>query len=105
MVIKEETPAKSDKIENENNHDGIEEEKAIKSELSNKIIDDMDNGKKHELNRMVSNIFGVLLSLKQSGEFNLTENRYLNELHSVIYEDNAAEFREINSILFNICTK
>ena len=99
---------KAEKIEIEKTpKEKIEEEKFNKvcEGLKENIVDDVDERKKHELNRMVNNIFGVLLSLKQNGDFNLAENRYLNDLHSVIYEEHADAFREINSILFNICTK
>jgi len=73
--------------------------------LKESIVDDIDDKKKQELKKMVDNIFGVLLSLKYNGELNLTENRYLTDLHNVIYEDNSEEFHEVNTALLNICSK
>jgi hypothetical protein len=107
-VKEEEEEEKPEKIDIEKTQqEKIEEEKFNKvcDDIKENIVDDVDDRKKMELNRMVNNIFGVLLSLKQNGDFNLAENRYLNDLHSVIYEEHADAFREINSILFNICTK
>jgi len=54
---------------------------------------------------MVDNMVGVILSLKLSGDLNMTENRYLTDLHNHIFEGNSEEFHEINTVLLNICSK
>jgi len=57
------------------------------------------------LKKMVDNMVGVILSLKLSGDLNMTENRYLTDLHHHIFEENSEEFHEINTVLLNICSK
>jgi hypothetical protein len=69
------------------------------------VKDDMDEGRRTALRKMSENIVGVLLSLKQNGELNITENRYLTDLCNSIYEENPEEFHEINNILLNISSK
>lgn len=82
----------------------------INNEMNEEVVkamlnDDINEEKTESLRKMVENIIGVLLSLKQSGDFNLTENRYLTDLCDNIFEENSDEFHEINNLLLNICSK
>jgi len=69
------------------------------------IKDDTDETKKAQLAKMAENMIGILYSLKQSGELNITENRYLTDLCNSIYEENPEEFHEINNVILNISSK
>jgi len=91
----------NDHIEIEKTKEEIEE----KSVLRNKIVDDVDQNKKDKLKSMVQNMMGVLFTLKYQGDLNMTENKYLTELHTAVYEENPDEFHEINTVLLNICSK
>ena len=91
----------NDRIEIEKNKDEIEE----KYNLKDKIVDDVDKTKKEGLKNMVRNMMGVLFTLKYQGDLNMTENNYLTELHTSVYEENPEEFHEINTVLLNICSK
>lgn len=96
---------KEDKIES----DKIRDEKILSPRLQavrDRIVDDVDEKKKGSLNNMVDNVMGVLLSLKyNNGDLNLSENKYLNDIHREIYEENSEVFHEINRNLLNICSK
>jgi len=76
-----------------------------KENLRNKILDDVDNDQKEGLKGMVKNMMGVLFSLKYQGDLNMTENKYLTELHTAVFEENPDEFHEINTVLLNICSR
>lgn len=96
------------KVENENenaqNGDNLEEiaqENALRAVLK----EDINEEKSESLKKMVENIIGVLLSLKQSRDLVLTENHYLTDLCDNIYEENPNEFHEINNLLLNISSK
>jgi len=93
----------SNKTTNNNNSATSNKEEVEK--WKNLIKDDIDENKKTNLNKMVENIIGVLLSLKQNGELNITENKYLTDLCNSIYEENPEEFHEINNVLLNISSK
>jgi hypothetical protein len=47
----------------------------------------------------------VLLAIKQNGELNLTDNKFIRELGNKIYEDNPEEFYEINNTLLHLSNK
>lgn len=79
----------------------VSEEKTI----SSLVEDDMNEEKSVLLKKMVENMTGVLLSLKQSGDIKMAENKYFMELCNNIFEDNSDEFYEINNLLLNICAK
>jgi len=95
-----------ERSEDKEAHEHIEKTSLEEKEMyRNKIIDDVDNEKKDELKGMVKNIMGVLFSLKYQGELNMTENKYLTELHTAVFEENPDEFHEINTVLLNICSR
>jgi len=73
--------------------------------LKERVVEDLDEDKQKDLKKMVDNMVGVILSLKLSGDLNMTENRYLTDLHHHIFEENSEEFHEINTVLLNICSK
>ena len=70
-----------------------------------RVVEDLTEEKQKDLKKMVDNMVGVILSLKLSGDLNMTENRYLTDLHHHIFEENSEEFHEINTVLLNICSK
>jgi hypothetical protein len=67
--------------------------------------DDIKESEKNSLKSIVNNCLGILVSLKQSGQLNLTENRYMKDLGDHIYSENAREFHEINNTLLNLTSK
>ena len=69
------------------------------------LNDDIDEEEKMQLLNISENITGILFSLKQNGELNVTENNYLTELCNIIYEENPEQFHEINNALLNISSK
>ena len=73
--------------------------------LKERVVEDLTEDKQKDLKKMVDNMVGVILSLKLSGDLNMTENRYLTDLHHHIFEENSEEFHEINTVLLNICSK
>lgn len=65
----------------------------------------MDSNKIQELEQLAYNCLGVLITLKQSGEINLTENKFIKALSSSIYEDHSQQFHEIHDAILNITSK
>ena len=109
-IMKQESEPVEMKFENpvklENGADGGREvETTNNTTITNLIEDDSSQEKSDSLKKMVESIVGLLLSLKQSGELSITDNRYLTELCDNIYSDNPDKFHEINNLLLNICSK
>lgn len=103
---KDEAEPKEANAENADKSENINEVQPQDNQLlEDKVEDDMNEEKTQVLKKMVKNITGVLLSLKQSGDFNIAENKYFTELCNNIFEDNSDEFHEINHLLLNICSK
>ena len=105
-VQREKIPEEQKEIFESNN---VQLQKKVSNEklrnLKERIVEDVDGEKQKDLKKMVDNMIGVILSLKLSGDLNMTENRYLTDLHNHIFEGNSEEFHEINTVLLNICSK
>ena len=94
------------KIEKDKNDQAQKEVSQDEQIKCRKLLnDDIDEEGKMQLLNISENITGILFSLKQNGELNVTENNYLTELCNIIYEENPEQFHEINNALLNISSK
>lgn len=93
-----------EKNQNENNQMKIEEPNFL-SEKHDHPENDMNEDKNIDLKFIVQNCLGVLLSLKQTGDIKLTENRFIKNISNSISEKNTQQFHEINNILLNLSIK
>lgn len=73
--------------------------------FTSKVDNDVDFARTLQLKGMVESCLGVLLAIKQNGELNLTDNKFIRELGNKIFEDYPDEFYEINNTLLHLSNK
>ena len=103
VLVNGQDEIESEKEKNDQAQTEVSQDEQIK--LRTLLHDDIDEEGKIQLLNMSENIAGILFSLKENGEINITENNYLTELCNSIYEENPDEFHEINNVLLNISSK
>lgn len=61
--------------------------------------------KVNDLRNLVYNCMGVLMTLKQQEDVNITENRFIKRLSNVIFSDHPSHFHEIHDAILNITSR
>ncbi len=66
------------------------------------LEDDVCEEKKKILKELTQNCLGILFSLRNGGDFNIRDNRFIKHLGNTIFDTNEAEFHEINNVLLGL---